>query len=180
MPTLFSIQILEQGWLKECDPEMDLCSHGRISLIIGDTRIADEGEELGISESALAMLRTIDSNHSADKPVAQQMIFHGCGNILMMGCPIGIDWSITHLDDDTVQIGNIVWYPETNKSKAKWYSGLTVKMSATEYRDQVCRFACQAKELFHGITKRPAEDFDKQQHEDFWNEYNELLNRHTI
>jgi len=180
MPSLFNIRILEQGWLKGCDPEMDLCSHGKLSLIIGDTRIADEGEEFGISESALAMLRTIDSNHSADMPVAQRMIYHGCGTILMMGCPIGIDWSVTHLDGETVQIGDIVWYVETNKDKARRYSGLTVELPLLEYRSQVWTFARQAKELFCGITKRPENDFYKRDYEKLWIEYNELIERHAF
>ena len=54
MSDAFRIQILEQGWLDGCCPEHDLSSHGRISLVIGGTRIADEEEDFGISESALA------------------------------------------------------------------------------------------------------------------------------
>ena len=179
MPSLFKIQILEQGWLKGCDPEMDLCSHGKISLIIGDTRIADEGEQFGISESALAMLRTIDSNHSADLPVAQRMIYHGCGAILMMGCPIGIDWSVTHLDSETIRIGDIVWYVAINEDKARRYSGLTVELPITEYCSQVGAFARKAKELFRGVTKRFTNDYDKRDYANFWNEYNGLFEKHA-
>jgi hypothetical protein len=178
--SLFKIQILEQGWLKGCDPRMDLCSHGKISLIIGDTRIADEGEEFGISESALAMLRTIESNHSADAPVAQRMIFHGCGNILMMSCPVGIDWRVTHLDSETVQIGDVVWYPETSEDKARRYSGLTVDVPALEYRSQVWNFARQAREPFQTVTKQFDNIFNKREYKKFWKEFNELFERHSF
>jgi hypothetical protein len=180
MASLFKIQILEQGWLKGCYSQEDLCSHGKISLIIGDTKIANEEDSFGISESALAMLRTIGSNHSADSPVAQRMVFHGCGTILMMGCPVGIDWSVTHLDSETVRIGDIVWYEVTDENKAKRYAGLTVEMPIQEYRSQVCAFARQDRELFHGVTKRFDDVFVRQQYEEFWSEYNELLARHAL
>ncbi|HTE06246.1 MAG TPA: hypothetical protein VK824_08625, partial [Planctomycetota bacterium] len=73
----FEIRILEQGWLTGCSPEEDLCSHGRISLVIGGIPIADESESAGISETALAMLRTLGSPHHAAAPVADRMVFHG-------------------------------------------------------------------------------------------------------
>jgi len=74
MTDAFKIQILEQGWIEEGSSEWDQCSHGKISLVIGGTRIADEEEYFGISESALAMLRTLESDHSQNEPVYGEQV----------------------------------------------------------------------------------------------------------
>jgi hypothetical protein len=174
----FEIKILEQGWLEDCFANEDLCSHGKISLVIGNTKIADQTDRFGISESALAMLRTIASNHSADNPAAERMIFHGCGTILMMGCPIGIDWSVTHLDGQIIQIADVVWYPQTDKNKAIRYPDLIVKMPLAEYRSKVLSFALQAKDFFDGVKKEFDGNFYKEQYEKFWAEYNHLLEKY--
>jgi hypothetical protein len=179
MQTNFEIKILEQGWIKDCFVHDDLCSHGRISLVIGDTKIADETQQLGISTSALAMLRTIACDHSADSPVAERMFFCGCGIILMMGCPIGIDWSITHLDGQMVQIADVVRYPETDESKAIRYPDLIVKMPLAEYRSKVLAFACQAEELFYNVEKNVEDKFDIERYEKFWEEYNGLIEKYA-
>jgi len=175
----FEIKILEQSWLKNCSANKDLCSHGRISLVIGDTKIAEDKEIFGISESALAMLRTIDSNHSKDNRVADRMIFHGCGTILMMGCPIGIDWNVSHLEGQVVQISDVVWYPQTDINKAVHYNGLIAKMPLSEYCPAVVSFACQAREFFKGMKKEIDDNFDKNQYEEFWAEYNQLLGEYS-
>jgi hypothetical protein len=171
----FEIKILDQGWLEGCQPEEDLCSHGRVSLIIAGTKIAEESDEFGISESALAMLRTLRCNHSPESPVAERMLFHGCGAILMMGCPIGINWRATHCDGEIVRIDDVIWYPNTNEAHAIRYPGLSIDLSFSDYRDKVSAFAREAEGLFCGIEKRIDGDFDKKQYKEFWKEYHELL-----
>ena len=49
--------------------------------------VADGTEEVGISESALGLLRTLDSDRASHEE-DDRLIMHGCGAILMMGCPI--------------------------------------------------------------------------------------------
>jgi hypothetical protein len=112
----FQIEILEQDWLRGGEAEDDLCSHGRIRLVIGGQVIAT-GElgphEYGISESALALLRTLERDHSPKHPVAERLVFHGSGLILMMGCPIGIDWTVKH-KRGRIHISDVVRYDTTD------------------------------------------------------------------
>jgi hypothetical protein len=58
MNTNFCLDIINQHWLYE--KSFDLCSHGEIALKVDNTIITNLGlqEQWGISESALAMLRT--------------------------------------------------------------------------------------------------------------------------
>jgi hypothetical protein len=173
----FEIKILEQAWIDDKAENVDLCSHGRISLIIGDTQIVNNNERYAISTSALAMLRTIESNHSEDDPIADRMIFHGCGIILMKSCPIGVDWKIQHLEGNIVQISDIVWYPETNKKVQ--YPDICIKLHLSEYSSQIVSFAKKAKDFFLNIKKQITDKYDKKQYEEFWTEYDKLLGKYS-
>ena len=85
-------------------------------VVIGGAVIAsgDDGD-YGISEGGLALLRTLDQPHTADHPIAEHLIPHGCGTMLMMGCPIGLDWEVRHRGDD-VLLSNVIAYPTTAES----------------------------------------------------------------
>ena len=185
MGPLLEILITRQGWLGENDPDLDydpapvdLCSHGGIRLTIGGKVIAlgEDDDEYGISESALALLRTLESDHSPDRRVAERLIFHGCGLILMMGCPIGIDWSISHVDGQ-VRLDDVVRYDTVDENEAVRFPGVAAQLSEDEYRLHVVAFAEQAKEPFERIPKEFADDFEQQQYEDFWEEFDARLNR---
>ncbi len=175
----FKISIVEQGWIEEGSSANDLCSHGKISLKVGGVALANEDDWFGISESALAMLRTLESNHTSENPVADRMVFHGCGLILMMGCPIGIDWSVKHLNDELVGLSDFVYYPETNEELAVRYSDLKVELSLAEYREQVVGFARKAEDLFVGVEKLFDDDYEKHEYTSFWTEYRKLVREET-
>lgn len=66
VPQNFIINIENQKWL--FNEQEDLCSHGEIYLNVDGTIITQTGmdEEWGISESALALLRTLDKEYICD------------------------------------------------------------------------------------------------------------------
>lgn len=173
----FQIRIVTQSWLDGSSPEQDLCSHGNIKLVIGGQRVTSGSEDFGISESALALLRTLESNHSSEEPIAQQLVFHGCGTILMSGCPIGVDWNVNHLNG-RIRISDVVRYDGTGELEVERFSGLMAEMPDEEYRREIIAFANEAKQLFAGVRKIFADEFDRQQYEKFWDEYTRLLNRY--
>src|SRR5436190_21575034 len=173
---LFTIDIVEQGWLDGSSSEQDLCSHGRIKLVIDDQLISPADEEYGISESALALLRTLEHDHSPEHPIAERLIFHGCGTMLMLGCPIGFDWSVEHVPGQ-VRIANVVRYDTTSESDAVHFPDLAVEVPDEQYRQQIVKFADEAKTLFDGITKTFYDDEDRERYEEFWAEFETLLSR---
>lgn len=186
----FAIEITKQGWLEpgphpDYDPAtVDLCSHGDVRLTIGGQVIAsgDGRGEYGISEGALALLRTLESNHSADAPwgsdqrLAERLIPHGCGAMLMFTCPIGIDWSVSHIGGQ-VRISDVLRYDTANETEPVRFPDLAVEVSEDEYRRQVVALAKKAKEPFEGVEKTFSNDSDRQDYEEFWNEYDRLLIR---
>jgi hypothetical protein len=170
----FEIEILEQGWLGSEQTEHDLCSHGKLRLVIGGQAITSGAEDYGISESALALLRTLESNHNRAHPVADRLVFHGCGTLLLMGCPIGIDWNVTHTQEG-VRLDNIIRYDTTNEEQGIKFNGLAARLAEEDYRRRVIEFALKARQLFQGSPRSYCNDFDRQQFEAFWTEYNALL-----
>jgi hypothetical protein len=52
----------------------------------------------------------------------------------MIGCPIGIDWSVQHVND-LVCITDVVRYETTNEAEAIRYPELRIEMPLVEYRD---------------------------------------------
>jgi len=207
MDPTFKIRIAEQGWISD-SPEAartDLCSHGKIDLTIGGQRIirADDPEDkdprpFGISESALALLRTLESDNSEANPVAERLICHGCGLILMTGCPIGVNWSVKHKKDH-VLINDVMHYLNTSEEYAIRYPDLNTYLPFEYYRKEIVLFAKMAKDFFDRGPKKvftPAlemgdlddkgskkiflgmgREFDERQYKDFWKEYNQILKR---
>jgi hypothetical protein len=70
---LFTIEVLEQRWLDDDGAEYDLYSHGRFRVQIGGCTLADGSEQYGISESALALLRTLEADHGRHGRVAERL-----------------------------------------------------------------------------------------------------------
>ena len=75
------------------------------------------------------------------------MIFHGCGAILMMGCPIGVDFTVRHADE-RVSIGDVVRYDTTKEANAilfidiQGFSGITEDYDQRLVNDMVeCHFS---------------------------------------
>jgi hypothetical protein len=180
----FEIEIAKQGWI---DPDLDeapadLCSHGDIRLQIGGRVIVSGKAEPGevadwwtISTSALALLRTLESDHLPHQRVADRLILH-CGMIEMMTCPIGIDWSVKHLGG-RVRLYDVARYDTVNEAAAVRFPGLEAEVSENEYRLEVVAFAEMAKQPFVGAQKTPGDDYEQQLYQKFWREYDGRLNR---
>jgi hypothetical protein len=182
--TPFHIDILDQGWLEpsdesDYDPAVwDLCSHGHVRLVVGDQIILDSTDgDYGISEAALAMLRTLEDDHTPASPVAERMIPHGCGAILMMGCPIGINWTVEHRPGSRVRITNVTRYDTTDEAAGRTFPGADIELPLEEYVREIVAFAEQAKEPFAGVSKEFSDDYDRDEYERFWTEYDERLGR---
>jgi hypothetical protein len=178
----FEIEIITQGWVGGTPEQAknDLCSHGDIRLVIGGCPVAPAAGEgdYTISTSALALLRTLESGHSPESRVAERLVLC-CGMLSMLSCPIGIDWSVSHIGG-RVRLLDVVRYDSTDESQAVLFPGLAVELAQDEYRRQVVAFAEQAKQLFDGVEKTLADDLERRDYEGFWQEYDARLGRAAI
>lgn len=176
----FEIEIITQRWTGSTEEDAertDLCSHGDIRLTIGDCVIAagDGDDDYTISTSALALLRTLESDHSPEHPLADRLILH-CGMLMMLSCPIGIDWSVSHFGA-RVRLYDVVRYDSVDETQAARFPGLAVEMGEDDYRRQVVAFAEKAKRLFEGVDKVFDDESDRQEYDEFWREFDVRLSR---
>ena len=95
--------------------------------------------------------------------------------MLMMGCGIGLDWSVEHVGDQ-VRISDVVRHTSRGASP---YPGLELLVPSSDYRAEIVAFAQQAKEPFQGIDKSFSNDDDRADYIAFWKEYDQLLGRLT-
>jgi hypothetical protein len=173
---LFELNLIEQNWLGEEPDQFDLCSHGRLVLKMAGVRILDEREEYGLSESALALLRTLERDHTPSATLAEKLIFHGCGMELMIGCPIGVDWNVRH-KDQSVLIDNVRRWDFPDENRPTCFEGLTIAIPAETYRKPIVAFARQVKAFFAGQNKEFFDEKDRLAYENFWCEFDNLLAR---
>ncbi len=174
----FHIQILEQSWLGNEPPPFDLCSHGRLLLEVDGQVILDGREIYGVSETALALLRTLDHDHTPLQPLAEKLIFHGCGTVLMMGCPIGVDWTVIH-EDNLVQLSQFTRWDSPDEHHPQQFPGLAVTLSFKEYQNQILTLAAQVLDFFKGESKQFFDMQDQLAYERFWSEFEMRFNLHA-
>ncbi|WP_170295584.1 hypothetical protein [Chengkuizengella sediminis] len=178
MSELFHISIVNQHWIEDKNEEVDLCSHGQINLRVNNTIITapDLDEEWGISESALSLLRSLRQDINSSPETSEGLILHGCGLILMIGCPISIHWSVEHANN-MVKLSDFIKITSTNsKDGYQSYPNLSVEVTREEYKNQIVSFALSTKQYFDKSADKKFEDkYEKEMYLAFWNEFNHLL-----
>lgn len=145
------------------DNSEDLCLHGHAVAIIGDRKLEYDAT---VSATALYLLKTLTEDH---------VIFHDnqmlpcCGffmipnskldNVVISGCPNGIDWSVLHNDDDSVTL--------------ELEDGTKEIVPMAEYRDEVYRFADMIEGFYLSCSPKvmPKDEFDRNGYVAFWNEW---------
>jgi len=100
----------EMTWIKgQTDDPNDLCAHGKVQFEInGETLVSVHEGEWTVSAAALYLLRTLEKDHTQESPMFEHVIpccgfsmydIEGEENVLIIGCPNGIDFEIRHLDN---------------------------------------------------------------------------------
>lgn len=168
----FTLEIINQDWLGNEPEQFDLCSYGQLVLTIGGEIILDGRETYGLSESALALLRTLTSDHNPDSPLAEKLIFHGCGTVLMQSCPIGVDWTVSH-QGDQVSLGEIKRWDWPDENRPTCFPGLQVSLPQDVYRKVIMSFAKQVRQFFQGKEKTLIDEAERLAYQKFWQEFNQ-------
>ncbi|MFV2051119.1 hypothetical protein [Metabacillus litoralis] len=158
--------------------KLDLCSHGEIYIKVNDYIITQDGlgEEWGIIESALALLRTVNNDYECDPENEEGLILHGCGTMLMTGCPISIHWSVKHLNDQVI-LSNFIKIKSTSlETGIIRFPVDEIVLSNQLYNEQIVSFALKAKSFFNQSKKQISDEYDQEMYLKFWEEYDSLLN----
>jgi len=107
----FEITIIDLFWLKNEDEENDLYLHGHVFVKIGNEIVCDENKlDITVNATGLYLLRSLTENYN--KGDYDSQLLPCCGFVTyfdknlrpaISGCPIGIDWNITHLSEGLIK-----------------------------------------------------------------------------
>ena len=169
----FTLRLLRLQWLAGTPPETDLCAHGQVAVRLGNGVLSDETDTWTVSAAALFLLRTLTTDHTAARPVWDQLL--PCcgftmwpdatsGDVLVLGCPRGVDWWVEHHG------------PHVQLTAP---GGEPVLVPFGEYLAQVLAFADQV-EAFYQISAPkhvPDDALDAQGYALFWAEWHRRRNQ---
>lgn len=99
----------------------------------------------------------------------------------MMGCPISIHWTVKHMGDQ-VLLSDFVKITTTDpETGSVYYPGLHAALGKNEYKKQIVQFALQVKKFFDASKdKRITDEYDRETYQEFWDEYNRLLENNWL
>ena len=165
----FHLDIINLHWIDETnDNPADLCLHGKLFVKIGDEILDDGMHNWTVSAGAYRMLESLYGDHQSGY---EEHLLPCCGHfmfvdektdeLIISGCPSGIDWSVTH-ESDTVRLA-------TDKSSQ-------IVISFEEYKATVFKFADAIKSFYAKCTpKQIKEDnFEDKAYERFWMNWNKM------
>jgi hypothetical protein len=174
----FSIKILNQNWLDSEDlSNTDLCSHGEFEIIIDNQVIVSQNDKLDwtISTSVLSLLRSIEPYNHAEERYCEKILH--CGQLLMLSCPICIDWDLIH-EDETVTLKNVHKQFSVNTEDIVYFKEINIKIDRKAYAKEILKVAEEVKQFFDNQPKRILYDeWESSFWETFWSEFNDLFDK---
>lgn len=160
---IFKMEAENLGWINGAkDDPSDLCLHGHAVALIGDCRLAYDAT---VSATALYLLKSLTEDHIIYE---DNQMLPCCGffyipnqsldNVVISGCPNGIDWTVKHENNCIVLILE---------------DGTEERVSGKEYRDEVFRFADKIEAFYQQCRPKilPEDDFERDGYLAFWNEW---------
>lgn len=180
MGAAFSLEITSQYWLGPFeDPQADACSHGGIRAPIAGTVVTSDRAGYGISQSALALLRTLEQDHTPVAPIVERyLLCHGCGYPIGFGCDnFGTNWVVRHIGDEMV-LGGAALHDVMLELHAIRFD-VTAVVPTTDYRAEIVAFAQTARDFYFASGQRTVENWEQSFHDAFWAEFDERLERAT-
>ena len=159
----FKIEVENFEWIDgSLDNENDLCLHGHATAYIGEKKLEYDAT---VSATALYLLKTLTENHIINED--NQMLpccgfsmipDEELGNVTIIGCPNGIDWSVIH---------------EDNSVRLILEDGTQEIVPISEYENEVFRFVDKVEDFYMSCSpkKMPEDEYDRNGYIAFWNEW---------
>ena len=159
-------------WVNKSDDDPDdLCLHGDVAVTIGGERLETE---CTVSAAALYHLKTLTENHII---YTDNQMLPCCGSslfpndedteVLISGCPNGIDWTVKHCKDGIEIITE---------------SGNKILVNPYEYQEKVFAFADSVKNFFDNSIEKniPDDEFERRGYMVFWSEWVRRRNKGIV
>jgi hypothetical protein len=173
----FEINILNQYWIDD-DPNnvTDLCSHGELEIYINDVKIIDASDKCDwtLPTTTLSLLRSIDG---VNEPKSEKILH--CGEWMMLGCPIEIDWKCEYYGNSII-IPKVIKCLTTNiESSEYFYTNCTIPRPI--YGKEIVKFAKNVLQFYENSLPREIDvnEFDYQFYQDGWKELLQLFEKYS-
>lgn len=160
---MFKIDVYDLGWIDGlADNSEDLCLHGHAVAHIGEMKLEYKAT---VSASALYLLKSLTEDHIIYE---DNQMLPCCGfmliadekleNVLISGCPNGIDWSVIHEGENVRLILD---------------DGSQELVPMDEYKKEVFKFADKIESFYRLSLPRvlPEDEFYRNGYIAFWNEW---------
>lgn len=169
MAATLEIEPLGMHWLDADNEAGDLCLHGGIRVAVSGEALIDTGaEDYALSTGALHLLRTLDRDHTPDRPISEHLVPH-CGHVMVVdgesgsvtnvGCAAGVNWWVRHEGSDVVLT----------------FADADARVPAGEWRRAVCAFSDVVAAFYDaGGKKRPLDALAQEWYEPFRAEWERL------
>lgn len=138
------LKAIGMHWMENVDPYADCCVHGGIYLRFGQRVVSDGKDSWTVSTAAFNFLRTIFIGHKSGVD-GDEALIPCCGfnmwpietwpdGLCIPNCNNGIDWSVSHEEDNTI--------------KHTFSDGEIVFTKRDEWALSVCKFADEVFAFF--------------------------------
>lgn len=176
----FEIKLLHSG--QTCpDPIHDTCLTGALRVTINGVVVADDDDDdYGIADSALALMRTVDRDHSLADPVIRSrfLLCHDCAFPDLACSAFGTTWTVTHRDG-AIHLAEIESYTTQPIRRHLTFPDAEADVAEEDYRSEVVRFARHAKDAYFADGPRIVDPDWRDLYDAFWHEYDDLLASHA-
>lgn len=164
---MFEIKVSNLRWLENMDEAEDKCLHGDAWAQIGDEVL--EFENATVSATAFYLLRSLKRNHIKHQMGIQLLpccgfdMYFWKGELIICGCPNGIDWSVIH------ENGQIKLITETDRETV---------LPFEEYKQKVFAFADEIEAFYRNSQDKVFRDEeDRQVYAAFWDEWHQIRDK---
>lgn len=166
---MFQIKVANLRWLDEIDESEDRCLHGDAWVQIGEEIL--EFENATVSASAFYLLRSLIRCDSERPRPIQYLpccgfdVYMWQGEVVILGCPTGVDWLVYH---------------EDNKIRLITESGHETVIPFEDYRKAVCAFADEIEAFYRNSKEKVY--LDSEQAETYaalWQEWRTIRNQYS-
>lgn len=158
---MIELRPLNLHWLENMEEERDYCAHSSVHLKIEDKVISSESSDVWtVSAAAYYFLNSLKLDHDGS---IQPQLLPCCGNgmyaageegkdLVIIGCPNGINWTITHLEGKLIH---------------QFEDGIIIETEFEEWRDAVCNFSDEVMKFYEVSLPKKFDDEDEEARKGF-------------
>lgn len=162
---MIELKSLNLHWLENSEAERDLCAHSSVYLKINSKIVSDKNAgDWTVSSSAYYLLKSLKENHDGN---IEPQLLPCCGfnmyavgdnkdELLIIGCPNGINWTISH---------------KQNKVIHQFEDDEIIETDFDEWRNAVCNFSDEIMNFYENSPTKIVDDEDRRGFELFMREW---------